>query len=92
MVSRAIGETQIFCQWFSGSGTQTIWAGAAYIPANSNSIRPQFPISANTCNLLPFQVGGNGGTGVGTGVPQIAGQFSDGPGAILNINGTIEIQ
>jgi len=92
MVSRAIGETQIFCQWFSGSGTQTIWAGAAFIPANSNAVRPQFPISANTCNLLPFQVGGNGGIGAGTGVPQLPGNFSDGPGAILNINGTIEIQ
>lgn len=92
MTSRAVGETQIFCQWYSGTSTQTIWAGAAFVPANSNSVRPQFPISAAACNLLPFQVGGNGSTGAGTGVPLITGQFSDGPGAILNINGTIEIQ
>lgn len=92
MVTRSVGETQILCQWFSGSGTQTIWTGSAFIPANSNSIRPQFPISAAVCNMLPFQVGGNGAVGAGTGVPLIPGQFSDGPGAILNINGTIEIQ
>lgn len=92
MTTRSVGETQILCQWFSGSTTQTIWPGSAFVPANSNSIRPQFPISAAVCNLLPFQVGGNGGTGVGTGVPLISGSFSDGPGAILNINGTIEIQ
>jgi hypothetical protein len=92
MTSRSVGETQILCQWFSGTTSQTIWSGSAFVPANSNAIRPQFPISAATCNLLPFQVGGNGGTGVGTGVPLISGSFSDGPGAILNINGTIEIQ
>lgn len=92
MVSRAVGETQILCHWWSGSGTQSNWVGAAFIPANSNSIRPQFPFSPTDARIGAFQVSGWTGTGVGTGIPQIAGQFSDGPNAILDINGVIEIQ
>lgn len=90
MTSRAVGETQILCQWFSGSGTGTVWVGCAHIPANSNSIRPQFAFSAGVANIGAFQI--SNGSGAGTGVPALPGQFTDGPGAILNINGTIEIQ
>lgn len=92
MLSRALGETQIVCQWYSGSGTGTVWGGVAQVPANSNSVRPQFAASSGNCVLGAFAVAGYGGTGAGTGWPLIPGQFSDGPGAILNINGTIEIQ
>jgi hypothetical protein len=90
MVSRAVGETQILCQWYSGTGTSTVWVGCAHIPSNSNSIRPQFPFSASISQIAAFQV--SNGSGAGTGFPAIPGQFTDGPGAILNINGTIEIQ
>lgn len=90
MVSRAVGETQILCQWYSGTGTSTVWCGCAFIPANNNSIRPQFPFSGSIANIGAFQI--SNGSGAGTGIPLIPGQFSDGPGAILNINGTIEIQ
>lgn len=90
MVSRAVGETQILCQWFSGTVTGTVWVGCAHIPANSNSIRPQFPFAAANSQIGAFQI--SNGSGAGTGVPQIPSAFTDGPGAILNVNGTIEIQ
>lgn len=90
MVSRAVGETQILCQWYSGTVTQTVWVGCAHIPANSNSIRPQFPFAAANSQIGAFQI--SNGSGAGTGVPQIPSAFTDGPGAILNVNGTIEIQ
>ena len=92
MVSRAVGETQIVCHWWSGSVTQTNWVGCAFIPANSNSIRPQFPFSMSNAMIGAFQVGGWSGSGAGTGIPQVPSAFSDGPGAILDINGAIEIQ
>lgn len=90
MVSRAVGETQILCQWFSGTVTGTVWVGCAHIPANSNSIRPQFPFAAANSQIGAFQI--SNGSGAGTGIPQIPSAFTDGPGAILNVNGTIEIQ
>jgi hypothetical protein len=94
MVSRAVGETQILCQLYTGTATQFVWVGAAHIPANSNSVRPQFAQSASQANIGAWAVSGTQGTAgtAGTGWPLIAGQFNDGPGAILNINGTIEIQ
>lgn len=93
MVSRANGETQILVHWYSGTVTATNWVGCAFIPANSNSIRPQVPFGHTDAALAELMVSGNGGVnGAGTGIPLIPSAFSDGPGAILDINGTIEIQ
>jgi hypothetical protein len=94
MTSRAVGETQILCQLYTGTTTALVFCGTAHIPANSNSIRPQFPQSLTQTNIGAWAVSGTQGTAgaAGTGWPLIAGQFSDGPAAILNVNGTIEIQ
>jgi hypothetical protein len=93
MVSRNLNETHILCVWYTGSVTHYVFAGACFIPSNSNILNPRFPQSPAASNIWAFQVQGFGGTnGVGTGVPAISGAFSDGPAAILTITGTLEIQ
>jgi hypothetical protein len=93
MVSRNLGETHIPCLWYSGSVTKSVWAGLAYVGPNTNGISPRFPISQANASIWELAVQGFGGVnGAGTGTPNIAGAFSDGPAAVLSIMGTIEIQ
>lgn len=93
MISRNLGETHIPCLWYSGSVTKSVWAGLAYIGPNTNGISPRFPISQGNASIWELAVQGYGGVnGAGTGTPNIAGAFSDGPAAVLSIMGTIEIQ
>lgn len=91
--SRNLGETHVPCMWYSGSVTKTVWSGLAYIGPNSNGLSPRFPIGPGNPSIWELATQGYGGvTGVGTGTPNIAGAFSDGPAAVLSIMGAIEIQ
>lgn len=93
LVSRNLNETHIPCFFYTGSTTHFAWAGMCWIPPNSNVLHPRFPQDTTHPYIWDFQTQGfNGVNGVGTGVPAIAGAFSDGPASILSIAGTIEVQ
>jgi hypothetical protein len=72
-----------------GAGAVSDWMGQAFVGANSNVVRPFFPINSGTQIMAPYQIAAAASTPNG-GVPLIANNYPQ--GGQLTITGSIEIQ
>jgi len=75
----------------SGSGSQLVFAGACFVPPNSNQLFPRFALSRSDTAIAGLKNADSSGA-AGTGIPLLSGRYPIDAGSILSLTGVIEVQ